>query len=67
MERLAGEIYFSPFKHQNYGYRIPAAKLFHINGTPREEYIPTHYVNEKSNRKDEILDKGLSLMQKLIK
>jgi len=67
MERLAGEVFFFPFKNQSYGYRIPAVKLFHINGIPREAYMPTHYVQETSNKKDEILNEGLRLMRELTK
>ncbi len=62
MERLAGEMNGFSFKHQNYGYRLSTAKLYHVNGTPREKYIPANYVKQTTLEKDEILDKGIYLL-----
>lgn len=62
MERLAGEMSGFSFKYQNFGYRLSTAKLFHINGTPREKYVPTHYVKQTTINKDEILLKGIELI-----
>ncbi len=62
MERLAGEMNGFSFKHQNYGYRLSTAKLYHVNGTPREKYIPANYVIQTTLEKDEILDKGIFLL-----
>ena len=67
MERLAGEMNGFSFKHQNFGYRLSTAKLFHINGTPREEFVPTHYVKQTTTEVDETLDIGIELINKLIK
>jgi C-terminal processing protease CtpA/Prc len=64
MERLAGEMNGFSFKHQNYGYRLSTAKLFHINGTIREKYLPTNYVTQTTTEKDETLAKGLELINK---
>ncbi|MEM6380487.1 MAG: S41 family peptidase, partial [Bacteroidota bacterium] len=44
MRRLAGEVFDYGFKNQWYGYKLSTRKLFHLNGTIREAYIPTHYV-----------------------
>lgn len=62
MERLAGEIFFFQLINQNYGYRIPAAKLSHVNGTPREKYVPTQYVKQTTLQKDETLVKAINLL-----
>lgn len=67
MERLAGEINGFSFKNQSFGYRLSTAKLFHVNGTPREQYVPTNYVKQTTTEKDEILEKGMELMYKNIK
>lgn len=64
MERLAGEIYFFSFKHRNYGFRIPAVKLFHMNGTPRESYFPSIYVKQKSMLIDEAFEKGIEYLKR---
>ena len=62
MEQLAGAMNGFGFKNLNFGYRISTEKLFHINGTPREKYIPTHYVVPVSISKDEILEKGIEII-----
>jgi hypothetical protein len=62
MERLAGEMQGFSFKNQRFGYRLSTAKLFHINGTPREEYVPRNYVKQTTTLKDETLEKGLELI-----
>jgi carboxyl-terminal processing protease len=65
MERLAGEMNEFSFKHRNYNYRLSVAKLYHVNGTPREEYIPTNYVEQTTTVKDETLEKGIELINKM--
>lgn len=64
MERLAGEMNGFSFKNQSFGYRLSTAKLFHINGTPREKYVPTNYVKQTMTEKDETFEKGLELINK---
>ncbi|MCZ4408382.1 S41 family peptidase [Cryomorphaceae bacterium 1068] len=64
MRRLAGEVYNFGFKHQSYGYKISTAKLFHINGTIRESYVPVNYVSQTSLSTDEVLDAGIELILK---
>jgi len=66
MERLAGEVDGFSFKHQSYGYRISWAKLFHIDGTPREAYVPKNYVRQTTRLRDEILEAGLELLKKKV-
>ncbi|MEN0003500.1 MAG: S41 family peptidase [Bacteroidota bacterium] len=63
MERLAGEMTGFSFKHQPFGYRLSFAKLFHVNGTLREKYVPPHYVQQTTLAKDEVLEKGLKLLK----
>lgn len=65
MRRLAGEVYDFGIKNQKYGYKLSTAKLFHINGTIREEYIPTNYVRQTTTEKDETLEKGIELINKM--
>jgi len=64
MERLAGEINGFSFKNQSYGYRLSTAKIFHTNGTPRENYVPTNFVKQTTNGKDETLEKGIEQINK---
>ncbi|MGC1632957.1 MAG: S41 family peptidase [Gelidibacter sp.] len=65
MERLAGEMNGFSFINQKYGYRLSTAKLYHINGTPREKYVPTIYVTQTTTEKDETLAKGIELINKI--
>ena len=67
MERLAGEVNGFSFINQKYGYRLSTAKLYHINGTPREKYVPTNYVTQTTTEKDETLEKGIELINKIRK
>ncbi len=62
MRRLAGEVYDFGFKHQKYGYKLSTAKLYHVNGTIREKYIPENYVHQTTTRKDEALEMGINLV-----
>lgn len=64
MERLAGEMSGFSFKHQSFGYRLSTARLFHVNGTPREKYVPKNYVKQTTIEKDESLEKAFSLINK---
>ena len=66
MERLAGEISGFSFRHQNYGYQLSTAKLYHINGAPREEYVPENYVHQSTLKKDEIFEAGMDKLSTLI-
>lgn len=51
MAGLAGEINYFPFEHRNYGYRIPVTKLLHIDGTPRQDFIPPSKFNIATDKK----------------
>ncbi len=65
MRRLAGEVFDFGFKHLNFGYKLSTIKLDHINGTPREEYVPTQYVSQTTIRKDEVLEKAIDMIGKM--
>ncbi|MBC8988346.1 hypothetical protein H9X96_21555 [Pedobacter sp. N36a] len=62
MERLAGEMNGFSFKHQKFGYRLSTAKLFHVNGTAREIYVPKNYVKQTAGKDDEVLEKAFKLI-----
>ena len=63
MEQLAGAIYNFSFKNQKFSFQLSTEKLFHINGTPREKYIPTNYVKQTEINKDEIMKKGMKIIK----
>lgn len=62
MQRLAGEMNGFNFKFCPYSYRLSVAKLFHVNGTPREIYVPTYYVPQNTVEQDEVRQEGLRLL-----
>lgn len=67
MKKLAGADFDFKFRHQNFGYKLILEKLYHINGTLREEYIPKNYINQSTIKKDETLEKGMDLIKKMTK
>lgn len=38
----------------------------HLNGTPREKYIPENYVSQSTTEKDETQKKGIELINKMM-
>ena len=64
MEQLAGAIYNFSFKNQKFGFQLSTEKLYHINGTPREKYIPTNYLKQTQIDEDEIMRKGIEIINK---
>ncbi len=65
MKRLAGSDFDYKFNNQNFGYKLIWQRLYHIDGTPREKYIPRNYVRQNSIEKDESLEKGIALIDKM--
>ena len=67
MKRLAGSDFDFRFANQGFGYKLILEKLYHIDGTPSELYVPTNYVKQSTIEKDETLEKGIELINKMIK
>ena len=63
MQKLKGAVYTIPFKNFNFAYNMPAEKLFHINGTARENFIPKNYINQNNVDTDTFLKKALSILK----
>lgn len=63
IERLAGSDFDFKFDNQTSGYKLILQKLYHINGAPREKFVPTNYVIQSTNNKDEILEKGFEMLK----
>ncbi|MFY0603514.1 MAG: hypothetical protein JXQ93_06160 [Flavobacteriaceae bacterium] len=66
MKRLAGSDFGFKFDNQTFGYSLILQRLYHIDGTPREKYIPKNYVNQSTIQKDEVLEKGIELIHKMM-
>lgn len=67
MAGLLGATYTMTLPHTKIGANIPAEKLFHVNGTPRESFRPTELVDmTAASRGDVILERGIATLQRLI-
>ena len=62
MAGLLGATEHMILPHSGIGMNLPTEKLFHVNGTPREQFRPPVYVDvvaDRSATKDKILEEGL--------
>ncbi|GAB2963249.1 hypothetical protein GCM10027048_35150 [Hymenobacter coalescens] len=63
LARLAGAIYSYRLPHSGIGFSIPAEKLYHLDGTPRENYRPRVLVEPAAAPTDAALAKALRLLR----
>ena len=59
MAGLLGAVYTFTTPYSGISYQIPAERLYHINGTPREDYVP-QFLTENS---EETLKKAIELAE----
>lgn len=67
MARLLGAINTFNLPNTKYPVNLPCERLYHINGTPREDFEPSIMVelnNINVSSKDLILEKGLDVLEK---
>jgi C-terminal processing protease CtpA/Prc len=70
MARLAGATLGIRLPHTGIGVTFPIEKLFHVNGTPRERFVPPVYVDllKEGNRQgDAVMTRGLVVLRGMIK
>ena len=71
MAGLLGATHQITLPNSGIGVNVPAEKLFHVNGTPREDFVPTVLVDllKSENQKagDPILDAGLKELRERIR
>lgn len=69
MARLVGATNTIKLPHTGIGVTFPTEKLFHVNGTPREKFVPNVRVNllrrESQSKGDPILQTGLRTLRAL--
>lgn len=61
-EFIYTEEYIESIKNEKLNYKIMTERLFHINGTPREDYVPTHYIIQTKVDTDEFLAHAFNLI-----
>jgi len=59
MAGLLGAIYTFKAQNTNIGYQIPAESMYHINGTPREDFLPQYLTDTET----ETYSKALKLVK----
>jgi len=66
MAGLKGAIYSYTLPHTGIGFSFPVESLFHVNGTPRENFVPPIQVDLKKSKsgEDVILSEGLMYFNK---
>ncbi|MEM6337948.1 MAG: S41 family peptidase [Bacteroidota bacterium] len=63
MARLLGAVYTHRLPNTGIGIRVPAEQLRHVDGTPREAFVPPVLVDQQAGGRDEALLKALSLFE----
>jgi C-terminal processing protease CtpA/Prc len=65
MAGLNGANYSYRLPHTGIGFSFPAEKLFHVNGTPREAFVPPVAVKPPASDHDAILERALEYLRKV--
>ncbi len=63
MAELLGAVYGYPLEDFGFGYQMPAEQLFHVDGTPRESFIPDTLVKPNAKHSDAVLAQGIQWLQ----
>jgi C-terminal processing protease CtpA/Prc len=63
MAQLNGANYSFTLPNTGIGFSFPAEKLFHINGTPREDFIPKIVVGGREASRDFILEAAINYLK----
>ncbi len=63
MAGLRGATYGTTLPHTGFEVRVPAERLYHVRGTPREEFVPTVGVQEGEVGTDPTLEAALKFLK----
>ena len=63
MAGLRGALYNHTLKHTGIQVRVPAERLFHVDGTPREAFVPPVLVESSAAGEDAVLEAALQWME----
>ena len=69
MAGLLGATYSATLPHSGFGVNLPAERLYHVNGTAREDFTPDVVVDVRnaSGAADPILEMGIGEVEKMLK
>jgi len=62
MAGLRGALHSHSLKHTGIQVRVPAERLYHVDGTPREAFVPPKFVQPSSAGEDPVLEAALQWM-----
>ncbi|MBS1598832.1 MAG: peptidase [Bacteroidetes bacterium] len=69
MARLNGAVYGYEMPNTKIHFSFPAERLYHVNGLPREQYIPSIYIDflkeHPANSSDLFIEKALAYLKSL--
>jgi carboxyl-terminal processing protease len=65
MARLLGALGQTELPHSKIVVRIPTERLAHVNGTPREAFVPRPVPRSSQSQRDEELDAAIAMASKL--
>lgn len=64
MARLNGGIASYRLPNSGIGFAIPFERIYHINGTPRENFVPAQHISQSEESRDVALEKALELLSR---
>jgi carboxyl-terminal processing protease len=63
MAGLRGATYGATLRHTGFEVRVPAERLYHVRGTPREEFVPSERVPPAGAGMDPALEAALNFLR----
>ena len=64
MAGLAGAVYGRTLDNTGIPVRVPAERLYHVDGTPRERFVPRFRIEPTSSAEDTVLEAALRWMRR---
>lgn len=64
MAGLAGVVYSRTLEYTEIPVRVPAERLYHVDGTPRERFVPRFRIEPTSSAGDTVLEAALRWMRR---
>ena len=64
MAGLAGAVYGRALEYTGISVRVPAERLYHVDGTPREKFVPQFRIEPTSSAEDTVLEAALRWMRR---
>ncbi len=64
MAGLAGAVHGRTLEHTGIPVRVPAERLYHVDGTPRERFVPRFRIEPTASAEDAVLEAALRWMRR---